>query len=85
MDVQLLIKAKRQWKVSLSVNMYLGIFPWRYDWFLQKHLKKPCHMIGSPKQIYSERQMGFTQCWTNADGEAEYLNSAPTVSSGLSK
>ena len=42
-------------------------------------------MIGSPKQIYSERQMGFTQCWTNADGEAEYLNSAPTVSSGLSK
>ena len=27
MGVQLLIKAKRKLKVSLSVNMYLGIFP----------------------------------------------------------
>ena len=85
MGVQLLIKAKRKLKVSLSVNMYLGIFPWRYDWFLQEHLKKPSHMIGSPKEICSERQIGFTQCWTNADGEVEYLNGAPRVSSGLSK
>ena len=85
MDVQQLIKAKRQWKVSLSVNLYLGTFPWRYDWSLQEHLKKPSHMIGSPKEMFSARQIGFTQCWTNADGEAEYLNSAPRVSSGLSK